>query len=231
VFKRLGDIFSDDQFILILFQIIRRFLNEYNLEGYEGEGAGFDPGRERRPGRDFRLDGGHGGDFGIGPWVDYRMASGICKSNFFKYGQPALIHKKLSIESFFRDSRGNAIITGLYTALIIVVCFCVGIDAAGYGSLAWKLRNACTETLALIKIENGFDAEIRRSFEEFLTVQGVDPDQVTVAGTPKLVQRGDLVEIHAETTYSLKALRPLGHEMNAQVQVTLRGLAQDYIRR
>jgi hypothetical protein len=129
------------------------------------------------------------------------------------------------------DERGNAVITGLYTALIITVCFCVGIDAAGYGSLAWKLRNACAETLALMKIENGFDADVRRKFEAFLDVQGVEPGLVTVTGTSKLVQRGDMVEIHAETVYSLKSLRPLGHELSAPVQVTLRGLAQDYIRR
>jgi hypothetical protein len=130
-----------------------------------------------------------------------------------------------------RDRRGNAVITGLYTALILTVCFCVGIDVAGYGALAWKLRNACTETLALIKIENGFDASIHQKFAEFLNIQDVDPGGVTVEGTPKHVQRGDIVEIHAETVYSLKALRPLGHELNVPVQVTLRGLAQDYIRR
>jgi hypothetical protein len=139
--------------------------------------------------------------------------------------------KTTPLMALFHDKQGNAVITGLYTALIITICFCVGIDVAGYGALAWKLRNACTETLALIKIENGFDAGIREKFEEFLVIQGVDPERVTVAGTSKLVQRGDLVEIRAETTYVLKALRPLGHEWSAPVQVTLRGLAQDYIRR
>jgi hypothetical protein len=174
------------------------------------------------------MDGGNGGDLGIGSRIDYRVAARICQSDFLQYGQPDLTGKAMMI---FRDKRGNAIITGLYTALIIAVCFCVGIDVAGYGSLAWKLRNACTETLALMKIENGLDAGIRQKFEEFLDVQGVDPGQVTVTGTSKLVQRGDLVEIRAETVYSLKALRPLGHELSAPVQVTLRGLAQDYVRR
>jgi hypothetical protein len=146
---------------------------------------------------------------------------------FSKKSHPARRFQK----GFLQNKEGNAVITGLYTLLVLMICFCGGVDIAGYGSMAWKLRNACMETLALIKIENGFDAGIRQKFYDFLEVQGVDPGQVQVSGTAKWVQRGDLVEISAEATYNLKALRPLGHEMEAPVRVTLRGLAQDYIRR
>jgi hypothetical protein len=182
-------------------------------------------------GSDFGMDGGDSSDFSADPWLVDRLAPRVCESDFFRDGEFDLNKKKVLFKYFFKNEQGNAIMTGLYTILIIMICFCVGIDIAGYGSMAWKLRNACAETLALIKIENGFDDGLNLKFQEFLTAQGMDPAQVEAEGTPKLVQRGDLVEIHAETAYTLRALRPLGRQLKAPVQVTLRGLAQDYIRR
>jgi hypothetical protein len=184
-------------------------------------------------GSDIGLDGRDGSDSGFDSRPAHRMASGLRQSDFLQHGKPDLRKPdpRFRIGFLLRGEQGSAIINGLYTMLMIMICFCVGVDIVGYGSMAWKLRNACTETLALIKIENGFDDHLNLKFQEFLTVQGMDPNLVQAEGTPKLVQLGDLVEIHAETTYTLRALRPLGHSLEAPIQVTLRGLAQDYIRR
>lgn len=120
--------------------------------------------------------------------------------------------------------------SALYTMLILTIILFVGIDIAGYTSTAWKLRNACSETLTLMKVENGFDSVLEQKFMDYATVQGIDPANVSVTGTSKLVQRGDMVTIKATTPYVLKSLCPLGRELSFTINVEMSGLAQEFIR-
>lgn len=128
------------------------------------------------------------------------------------------------------EQRGEGIISALYTMLLLTMIFFVGIDIAGYTGTVWKMRNACSETLTLMKIENGFDSATERVFYNFLQNQGLDISQVEVTGTGKLVQRGDMVTIRATIPYVLRSLRPFDQELRINVKVEMAGLAQDFTR-
>ncbi|MFY9174252.1 MAG: DUF4320 family protein [Peptococcia bacterium] len=132
--------------------------------------------------------------------------------------------------SHVRGQAGEGIMTALYTMMILAVIFFIGIDVAGYTGTVWKLRNACNETLTLMKMENGFDSNTAYVFYNFLRNQGLDPSRVNVTGTPKTVQRGDIVTITANTQYDLRALRPLNQLLSFEVRVQMAGMAQDFVR-
>lgn len=123
-------------------------------------------------------------------------------------------------------------LSGLFTMLVLTMVIFIGIEVACYMSTYWKLRVACSETLALMKIENGFDENTEQYFQNFLRVQGIDPrnDQVNVEGTEKTVQRGEIVTIKTEIPYVFKALKPLGKEFHLTIKVAMSGLAQEFIK-
>jgi len=131
-----------------------------------------------------------------------------------------------------QDQRGEGVITGLYTMLILTIVLFIGIDIVGYTTTAWKLRNACSETLTIMKIENGYDSRTQQAFINALRVQKVNPAQVTVTGTPKStsIQRGDPVTIQASTPYTIKSIKPFKKELHLTISVEMWGLAQDFIR-
>jgi hypothetical protein len=129
-----------------------------------------------------------------------------------------------------KSERGEGIVSALYTMLVLTIILFVGIDIAGYTATSWKLRNACSETLALMKIENGFDVNLEEIFLEYTSIQGLESASVVVTGTPKLVQRGEMVTIRATTPYILKSLRPLDKELHVTIDIEMSGLAQEFIR-
>lgn len=138
-----------------------------------------------------------------------------------------LIDKLLNL---LKKQGGGGIISGLYTMLILTMIFFIGIDVAGYTGTMWKLRNACNETLALMKMENGFDSGTASVFYNFLLNQGLDISRVKVNGTPKTVQRGEMITITASIPYDLRALRPINKQISFEVRVEMSGLAQEFIR-
>jgi len=126
--------------------------------------------------------------------------------------------------------RGEGIISALYAMLLLTIIFFLGIDIAGYSATAWKLRNACSETLSLIKIENGYDSRMEEAFLRFAAVQGLETEKVRVSGTPKTVQRGDPVEIDASIPYEIRSVRPFNQRLSVEIKIRLSGLAQEFIR-
>lgn len=138
--------------------------------------------------------------------------------------------KKYVIKKFILDCHGEGIITGLYTMLILTIIFFIGIDIAGYTSTSWKLRNACSETLTLMKIENGFDSNTERIFLNYAEIQGLDTSSISVKGTQKTTQRGDVVTINADIPYVIRSLRPFNNELSVNISVEMWGLAQEYIK-
>lgn len=136
----------------------------------------------------------------------------------------------MSLMSYIKSQRGEGIISALYSMLIITIVFFIGIDIAGYTAATWKLRNACSETLMLMKTDNGFDNSTRDKFMEYIALQGLEPAKVTVSGTAKFVNRGDTVVIQASMPYSLKALKPFNQEISFNIRVEMSGLAQDFLR-
>lgn len=118
----------------------------------------------------------------------------------------------------------------LYSLFIFFVILCIGIDVAGYSATAWKMRNACSETLEIMKTENGLSAEGREAFYRFLSAQGMDVREVALWGTQPTVQRGEVISISAGAPYVLRSLRPLNRELSFVIRVEMSGLAQDFIR-
>lgn len=129
-----------------------------------------------------------------------------------------------------KSQGGEGLISTLYTMLLLTIIFFIGIDIAGYTATGWKLRNACTEALTLMKMENGFNNEIEQRFLDYAIVQGLSPSEVAVWGTPQKVQRGDPVTIRAVTPYVVKSLRPFNREIRLEIVVEISGLAQEFVR-
>lgn len=157
----------------------------------------------------------------------------MLKSLVFKLKKrisPRLRSRLQDWKTHLMGQAGEGILSGLYTMLILTMIFFIGIDIAGYTGTMWKLRNACNETLTLMKMENGFDSNTVTTFYDFLRKQGLDTSRVTVTGTPKTVQRGDLITISARTPYELRALRPFNQVLSFEVRVEMSGLAQDFVR-
>ncbi len=127
-------------------------------------------------------------------------------------------------------NRGEGIISALYTMLLLTIIFFIGIDIAGYTATAWKLRNACSETLNLMKIENGYDGSTELAFMRFADVQGLQTERINVSGTPKTVQRGDTVEITAGIPYEVRSIRPFNQSLKLDISIKMSGLAQEFVR-
>lgn len=136
----------------------------------------------------------------------------------------------MNIKKLLYDQRGEGLISALYTMLILIIILFIGIDIFGYTTTAWKLRNACSETLTIMKIENGYDHQTEQIFLNALRAQKLDPAKVTVSGTPKYVQRGEQVTIRATTPYEIRSIRPFKKTLHLNISVEMWGLAQNYIR-
>jgi hypothetical protein len=128
------------------------------------------------------------------------------------------------------DQRGEGMILSLYSLLVITVVLMIGIEAAGYTMAVWKLRQVCSETLNLMKIENGMNSRTEAGFHELMEDYGLQGFSFRLKGTPCFVQRGDLLEFEAESSYPLSCLRPLGTQWAVPLHIKVRGLAQTFIR-
>lgn len=106
----------------------------------------------------------------------------------------------------------------------------IGIDVYGYVSLQQKLTLANNELLEIIKAENGYDASNRTQYDDLLRKIGVDPSKVTLTATPKLVQRGESVEIESSIVYECIGLKPLGQTVRVPITVKVNGLAHTFFR-
>lgn len=134
------------------------------------------------------------------------------------------------IKRFISAEKGDSIITGLYTMLLLTIIFFIGIDIVGYASTSWKLRNSCREALTLMKIENGFDRKTELFFYNIAQSNGLDASRLYVTGTPKPKQRGDVLTIRATIPYDLHSIRPFNRQLTVDVDYEASGLAQDLVR-
>lgn len=106
----------------------------------------------------------------------------------------------------------------------------IGIDAYGYVSLQQKLTLANNELLEIVKAENGYDASNRTQYDDLLRKIGIDPNEVTLTATPKLVQRGESVEVESSIVYECIGLKPLGQTVRVPINVKANGLAHTFFR-
>lgn len=105
-----------------------------------------------------------------------------------------------------KNERGD--ITGtsvlIIMAVIIILSFAL-VDIFGYLRTHDKLSSATDDTLDLAQAQNGFDAQLRNQFYDLAEKFGLERSKIQVQGTPGPVQRGEIIEIRAHTTYTCVA--------------------------
>jgi hypothetical protein len=134
------------------------------------------------------------------------------------------------LKNFFADQRGEGLLSGLYVMFVLAVILFAAVEIAAYSMSAWKLYGACGEIMEIMKAENGIDGEIRQRFRELTQALNLEDMNIVLEGTPKTVQRGDLLELKAQGRYQIRSLRPFGSELTVPLRVRLHGLAHTYIR-
>ena len=133
--------------------------------------------------------------------------------------------------SLFRAQSGEGLLSGLYVMLILAIVLFLAVEIAAYGMSAWKLYGACDEIMAMMKAENGLDSAMALRFRELTVTLRLEHLNIRLEGTPKTVQRGDILELRAEGRYPIRSLRPFGKEFSVAIGLRLHGLAHTYIRR
>lgn len=118
----------------------------------------------------------------------------------------------------------------LFSLFLSLVFIYLITDIYGYIATKQNLKRALSETLTIVKAENGYDNSTRIIFDGIAAKLGLKTGAITVSGTPKTVQRGDLVELNANTEYVVKGLKPLDHELTVPIEITVSGLAHTKIR-
>ncbi|MDD4048610.1 MAG: hypothetical protein PHI90_07315, partial [Clostridia bacterium] len=94
-----------------------------------------------------------------------------------------------------------------------------------------NLKQAVDETIILMKADNGYDDTVTRQyFDNIVLKLGLDTTKITLSGTPKIVQRGELMELKASTAYEVKGLRPFNHNITLNIIVHSEGLAHAKVR-
>lgn len=134
------------------------------------------------------------------------------------------------IHHFLKGEKGEGFIAFLFIALICMIFAVIAINVIQYNMIKTNMKTAANETLQLMKVENGADITTREKFNDLLEKMGSDPDVITFTATPKLVQRGDIVEITATREYNVWALKAIGINYNITIKVHVSGLAHKFIR-
>ena len=150
---------------------------------------------------------------------------------FFRISTGFSVPDGKTMKRLIRDQSGEGLITGLYTMLVIALILFLAVEVTAYGVSAWKLYGACNEIMETMKAENGLDGAARQRFRELTAALRLEELDIRLEGTPKTVQRGDLLELSARGRYPIRSLRPFGKELSAPIGLRLYGLAHQYIRK
>jgi hypothetical protein len=135
------------------------------------------------------------------------------------------------MRDLWENQSGEGLISGLYVMLILAVILFAAVEIAAYSMSAWKLYGACGEIMEMMKGETGLDGSMEEKFQELLAALNLLDLDIHLEGTPKTVQRGDLLELKAWGRYPVRSLRPFGRELSVPFSLRLHGLAHTYIRR
>lgn len=130
-----------------------------------------------------------------------------------------------------RNNRGAVgSIPLMFFMLVAAIFLYLGIDLYGYIVQQQKLTVATNELLEVVKAENGYDSVNREQFNRLIQKSGIDPARVTLTATPKLVERGNTVEVEASMEYECIGLKPLGKTVKLPIRVKQDGLARTFFR-
>ncbi|MCL2166327.1 MAG: DUF4320 family protein [Clostridiales bacterium] len=134
------------------------------------------------------------------------------------------------MKGFFRGQSGEGLTSGLYTLFLLSVILFVAVEVASYSMSVWKLYGAAGEIMEMMKSENGLDGAMKQKFNTLSAALNLGELSIQLSGTPKTVQRGDLLELEVQGRYRIRSLRPFGQELSVPVRINLRALAHTYIR-
>lgn len=137
---------------------------------------------------------------------------------------------KTKITAALFNERGEELICSIYAMLVFLMILFISIDVIGYTSMGYKLRNVCSQTLALMRMQNGMNSALMDRFQDCALIYGIDISRTEVAATPQYVQRGEEVSIRASTPYKIKCMRPFNQEYSVMIDVEMTGIAEDFIR-
>ena len=130
----------------------------------------------------------------------------------------------------FRGEAGEGLISGLYVMFVLAIVLFLAVEVASYSMSVWKLYGAAGEIMAMMKAENGLDGAIVQRFRVLAAELRLDHLDARLTGTPKTVQRGDLLELTVQGRYQVNCLRPFGSPLSVGIRLRLHGLAHTYIR-
>ncbi|WP_223264369.1 DUF4320 family protein [Paenibacillus sp. IHB B 3084] len=105
------------------------------------------------------------------------------------------------------------------------------VDLYGYWSQRQKLIIGANELMEVMKAENGYQIANRRQFDNMIVTMGIDPAKVTITeATPRLVQRGNTLNLTVNMNYETIGLKPMGKRLDLPIHVSVEGLAHRFIR-
>lgn len=143
-----------------------------------------------------------------------------------------LMDKMSKFRSLVRNEKGG--VGNLYVLLFSILIFCIFmlLSVSVYQIYVKRdvIQTAANEVLQVMKVENGADSTTRSKFDDLLRKQGMDPSKVKFTATPKLVQRGDVLEIQASVDHNIFGLKAVGIDYTMKIKVHISGLAHKFIR-
>jgi len=134
--------------------------------------------------------------------------------------------------TFYDSEKGEGFISFTFLIWISLLLMLLSVSIYQAYTLQGYLQTACTETLQLMKAENGADEKTKRKFDILLTKMGIPSRSVTYQATPKsaALQRGDYIEITATKNYRVFALKAFGVEYTVPITAKATGFAHKYVR-
>lgn len=141
------------------------------------------------------------------------------------------MNKALSI---IKNERGDILGLGTFVGIFFaVIILFAAIDVYGMIVTYDKLKLAGEDTLELMKAKNVLDKNLEKRFYELVKKLELKEDKVKIGSdtTRNVVQRGEIVEFHASTTYDFIAINPFGKQISSELKIKLSGLARTYVRK
>lgn len=137
---------------------------------------------------------------------------------------------QIRLKRFLKSENGDGIVAILVSIFIALFLALIAVTIMQYTMIKTNLKTAANETLQIVKVENGADTTTKAKFDALLEKMGMNPSLVEYSATPKLVQRGDEVQVTAIQQYNVFALKVIGVDYTVPIKVQVVGLAHKYIR-
>lgn len=137
---------------------------------------------------------------------------------------------KKAWKKFLKDEKGDGVFTFLIAILISMILMLIAVSIYQAYSINRYLDTAASETLTIMKFQNGADSNTEAQFKDLIKRSGLDPNKVSIYATPKTVQRGESIELKATYPYRVFALKAIGVDYEIQIQAKATGLAHKFVR-